>query len=566
MRKTKATLICLSVLAAMLSFGCSDDDSSHRNIGARCTPASFRSDATDCQDGNVIACENNRVVELQVCNNGCEIVNNRAVCVGSSISVSDCGNVTVDGMCSGKTLKYCSSKTNKLESKICPFACGLVTDNEGSYYDCTDGPVEECGDVTENGICDDGVAKRCVGGRLYTQDCVDLQLACVQKDDGVVDCLSASEESCGSIDAKGTCFGKTLKFCDNGKLETRECPNACGEVEDSEGRAYFDCTDAVNPSDEPCGEIDAHGICDGKDVKFCDNQKLATKKCVIACGDKTDGSGNVFKDCLTCNDIGESGVCTADGNLVYCNGTTDVGQTCSDGCKVASNNNAYCYEPCGSVDNRGVCSSDSRSVSYCDSTDMLVTMYCSSETACGQTSNDQGQTYYDCVSGGSAPDACGEITDKGICEGGKVRKYCEGGALKSEDCAGKCEMDEDVAKCVSEAPADLLSFQVSGVFNSDSFDNVRSVALYYSDKACNAYSDGEMLGLAAGDGNKVADAGGTAPVLASFDIRDFPVEDKAVVAIAKSSDANVIAVGCQGISAENANQTVTVSVLGVSAD
>ena len=449
MKKTKATLVALSVLVALSAFGCSDDeDSNERVIGARCTPVSFRYNGTDCQNNNVIACENNRVTEY-VCANGCEIVNNEASCIGGG--GSGCGNVTADGMCIGKTLKYCED--DQVKSKVCEVSCGEVRDADGVYYDCiNDGPVGECGNVSELGECNGSVARICVSGKLHERDCSQEGLVCqTNASSGRVDCINLVKPpvgECGNIDELGVCDGNTLKYCENGSLKTRVCPVACGDKVDDDGITYKACIDDA-PVNE-CGNIDEKGVCNGKIRKYCDNGKLKSENCPVACGEKDDGAGNkifaciddapvnecgdidalgvcegktlkycgsdnklVVNDCdiacgevvdeeegnywacLDCSYIQDLGICTDDG-LVYCEDDEPVYLSCDNGCKVASTEFAYCFEPCGDVDARGVCAEDNSTVQYCDSTNMLITMYCNEGSTCGEVQDEHGEIYYDC--------------------------------------------------------------------------------------------------------------------------------------------------------------------------
>ncbi len=530
MRKTTKALVGLSILATLLAFaGCSDDDVELRKIGARCTPESFRYNGTDCQHDNVISCDNKRVVET-ICNNGCEIVSNKAVCVGGNRPggndvVNNCGKVSSIGMCVGNTLKYCSDEENKLVSKDCPIACGPVTDDEGTYYDCVDkkgsGDVDvPCGNVTEDGECAGNLAKRCVDGKLRQSDCSEYGLVCEINPAGKADCLSASnppvtdgcgdigemgvcegktlkycendqvkvlecnsycglthddkqnitfgcrnrpQEACGEIDAFGICDGNTLKYCydkDKDLLEVVECEHFCGDTQDENGVVFKACVDEEPPELEPCGEVPDEGVCDGKTLKYCSttDDKLHKKICPFACGPVTDEEGTYY-DCVdveACGEINDLGVC--DGKMLkYCGADdTLVKVNCENFCGFTQDSNGIwgrdCIdvepEPCGDIDAFGVC--DGNVLKFCDvDTQELVFRTCGA--FCGDAVDEHGYTYKDCVS--EAPvEACGDVTADGICDG-KDRKYCEGGELKVEHCDVECKSSDDgKAICASDEP------------------------------------------------------------------------------------------------------------------
>ena len=382
MKATKATLLVLGVLAAVASFGCSDDNSG-RKIGARCTPIAFQYNGTDCQRDNVVSCVDNVVTET-VCDIGCEIVNNTAQCIGNGHS--SCGDVTEVGMCVGKTLKFCND--GQLETKKCDVACGEVEGNAGSYYDCIDkAPSKGCGTITEIGICQGNTLKYCDNDVLKSEVC---EFGCGEFEDKDGKFYKCNASECGDIDAKGVCKGNQLTYCNKGKLVTEVCAAGCDEFEDKNGK-FFDCVKAE------CGDIDEKGVCDGLTLKYCDDGRLVEQICDIACAEAITTEGAQMNQCVGCDFVMDRGVCLTDGSLVYCDGNVSQKVPCDNGCKMTSTDFAYCYVPCDDVTSVGVCSEDKRSVSYCNEDDMLLTEYCDEGAVCSELENADHQKYFDCV-------------------------------------------------------------------------------------------------------------------------------------------------------------------------
>ena len=256
--------------------------------------------------------------------------------------------------------------------------------------------MNECGNIDAAGICDGKVRKYCDNGKLKTENC---PVACGEKDDGAGNKIKACIDDgpvneCGSIDAAGICDGKVRKYCDNGKLKTENCPVACGEKDDGAGNKIKAC---IDDAPVPCGDIDALGVCEGKILKYCgEDGNLVVEDCAVTCSEVVDEEEGNYWACVDCDYIKDYGVCTSDGQLVYCEDDEPVFESCDDGCKMTSEDMAYCYVPCGDVDARGVCSEDKSEISYCDSADMLVTLYCLDGTTCGEVTDEHGETYYDC--------------------------------------------------------------------------------------------------------------------------------------------------------------------------
>ncbi len=134
---------------------------------------------------------------------------------------------------------------------------------------------------------------------------------------------------CGNISAKGCCDGKTLKYCNGGKLKATNCSSdpKCGW---NASKSWYDCgtsggadtagkyvkncgvlTDAPLPDAGPdqgakkdtggsaaCGSVTYAGCCKGEVVYYCDKGALKTMDCKSSpkCGwDAT----NSFYDCGT---------------------------------------------------------------------------------------------------------------------------------------------------------------------------------------------------------------------------------------------------------------------------
>ena len=206
-----------------------------------------------------------------------------------------CGNITKIGCCVGSTAKFCNNgslvtKDCLKDTKYGP-ACGWATGLKG--YGCnktvtTDPAGKNPRDCSK--LPDGGSTK--------------LDAGTPKKDSG-------STASCGNVTKTGCCQGSTSKYCNNGKLITKDCtkdktygPNcgwvtkfkgyACNKTatKDPSGKAPRECsklpdggakfdygTKKDTGTTAPCGTVTKTGCCQGSTSKYCNNGKLVTKDC-----------------------------------------------------------------------------------------------------------------------------------------------------------------------------------------------------------------------------------------------------------------------------------------------
>ncbi len=176
-----------------------------------------------------------------------------------------------------------------------------------------------CGTHTAVGCCDGETLKLCVSNKLVVTDCAKAGkpkcgwnlkwgwYACGT--DGKADPAGKSAKSCtatapdaavgcGAITTQGCCQGKTLKYCDSGKLKISDCSSSpkcgwdaaskfydCGTGggADPAGKHPLSCSgkpvdagvvDAAAPKPDAgntCKGISKDGCCAGEVLKFCDS-------------------------------------------------------------------------------------------------------------------------------------------------------------------------------------------------------------------------------------------------------------------------------------------------------
>ena len=221
-----------------------------------------------------------------------------------------------------------------------------------------------CGKFTSVGCCDGETLKLCAAGKLVVTDCTaagkpkcgwNLKwgwYACGTNGSGdpsgkaPKSCSAPAPDAstCGAVTTQGCCLGKTLKYCENGKLKVSDCTSSpkcgwdasssfydCGTkgAADPSGKHPLSCTGAAvdaGPVDatpdtakpdlgDTCKGISKDGCCAGEVLKFCDSGgKVVTTDCTATknpmcgwdpaygwynCGTKgaADPSGKLAKAC-----------------------------------------------------------------------------------------------------------------------------------------------------------------------------------------------------------------------------------------------------------------------------
>ncbi len=147
-----------------------------------------------------------------------------------------CGAITPVGRCmSGGMAMWCGAD-DKLQTDSCPAAgksCGW--DAAAAGFRCIDG-ADSCGGVDAFGTCDGSVAQWCEGGVPKSRDCGSCGEICVLE-------LSAGGAACApdpcmGLDYLGRCVGTVAEWCDNGQLASYDCANdgkVCDYIDDQLG-------------------------------------------------------------------------------------------------------------------------------------------------------------------------------------------------------------------------------------------------------------------------------------------------------------------------------------------
>jgi hypothetical protein len=308
--------------------------------------------------------------------------------------VDTCSGVDAAGVCTGAVLAYCQS--GALVTETCAFGCGW---NEAAgYNDCfadPGTPVDTCSGVDAAGVCTGALLSYCSAGAIVNQDC---PFGCGwNATAGYNDCFAdpgVPIDPCAAIDPLGICTGATLTYCDTGVIYDQDCQFGCGW----DGAAgYYACLADPGPPVDPCGGIDAAGVCDADVLSYCQTGTLVVEPCVFGCG-WNEAAG--FSECLPdpgppvdpCGGIDAAGLCEG-ATLTYCSDGALFSETCLDGCGWNTGGYYACLPPptsdCGTVDAVGVC--DGLTLWYCQD-GLLETQSCT--TACGF---DATAGYYRCL-------------------------------------------------------------------------------------------------------------------------------------------------------------------------
>ena len=186
---------------------------------------------------------------------------------------------------------------------------------------------------------------------------------------------------CTTSAKDGTCSGTQVVYCEDDQLERLDCATVGEGCAEKKGRA--DCAPIERLT--ACGELDAHGECQGNNITWCDETRIMAVPVEYDCG-------------------------------VY-------GQQCDP--TAAADGGAVClsHGECGAIDEDGAC--DGNTLSYCDGGELYV-FDCESDQ-CREVGG-----LADCFTAGSLSD-CGSETNAGRCDGQEVVR-CLGGTVSREDC------------------------------------------------------------------------------------------------------------------------------------
>jgi hypothetical protein len=85
----------------------------------------------------------------------------------------------------------------------------------------------QCGAITEEGRCLEGLALQCSGTTLDARTCVGGTVCGWDRDRSAVGCVDPAADPCDGADALGACRDNAALRCSAGVLERREC-SPCG--------------------------------------------------------------------------------------------------------------------------------------------------------------------------------------------------------------------------------------------------------------------------------------------------------------------------------------------------
>ena len=213
-------------------------------------------------------------------------------------------------VCDGDTLLTCNDN-QRIEKEVCPKGCigekGNASCKQTSHPGTSDPGTSQpghsesgCGEITAKGICDENVARVCVGDKIKTTKC-STGMHCGAGDDGVMTCLKdeapvdpkpeqpsewsyKTNDPCGNVTADGICSpnGDKLAYCrDDQKLEVLNCSPKC-QIFDEIADCYEPCPD----------DLTYAGRCTDNGYEFCnDNGYHIIRTCEAGfhCGENNDG-------------------------------------------------------------------------------------------------------------------------------------------------------------------------------------------------------------------------------------------------------------------------------------
>ena len=340
-----------------------------------------------------------------------------------------CGDHTGVGKCNKDATRatYCGAD-DILVVETCGAGDVCSWDASAEGWRCIDEDDDPCKGVGYWGECKDNVLKWCGAGGLQTRDCGACGETCVPNDTWGYFCVSST---CGDLTFHGQCEGDVVRWCNRtGEPETRDCA-AQGEKCGWSGEHGYDCIPV-----DACGGLTYHGVCEGSISRWCEDGKAKSYDCAWAdqeCGWVNDEKGYACLPKAPCGDLTYAGTC--EGDVARWCGDDGVevkdcaahGEVCG---WVDDSTGYYCHKEtaCGSIDYHGTCDGDV--VKWCDSGELKTTDCAETGNTCGWTGQQKG--YY-CV----APNACGDLTYEGKCEGTQALWCDENGESQSVDCSAQ---------------------------------------------------------------------------------------------------------------------------------
>lgn len=251
--------------------------------------------------------------------------------------------------------------------------------------------------------------------------------------------------ACGMITKDGSCEGpglSVLTFCDNNRLERRDCRRegkVCGRIDMATG---FQCLRTENtPAEENmCGTVTESGTCQTSEtLTFCAKGKVRVQNCARRgreCRMDADGKAKCLAPLTPtgvdgCGDLTANGRCTSN-DKVYevCEQGVPKAYDCSASSQICSvsGGKAGCNDkPCGGLTYTGECAGET--LRYCDS-GILREVDCRGKLSmtCGLQNDAIG---FNCLPEGGP---CGGLDFTGTCVDDTHAAWCENNTLQEADC------------------------------------------------------------------------------------------------------------------------------------
>lgn len=334
---------------ALFSVSCGDGDG--YSNGDYCKSSALPHNGTDCDGTVLVRCVNDRIETSDCGQLGCEVKSSGAAACKMP-DASACGSVTERGLCRNDQLLVCVN--NRLQTTNCPRGTVCGEKGDGTFA-CVD-TLTPCGDITPAGKCEDSkTVVYCENGILKRETC---EVGCIEPEEGYFQCLVPCSKSLAALGEVGRCFEDKTGFevCDSqyGAL-SQNCSRdtVCGE-NDKGVMACMSSSSEPKPDPKPdqpsteCGSITDRGVCDGNQLKYCDNGKIIMESCSDGCVKVHVNTPDELAQCkMPCGDVTEKGKCLDERTVHRCDKDYGlIAETCNEGlaCQAASGEPAMCKE------------------------------------------------------------------------------------------------------------------------------------------------------------------------------------------------------------------------------